>query len=149
MMKETVTANKVSSKGKTQAKRNMKPFIIGGVALLAAGAGYGIYYFFFKDKEDEDDSNGDAGTARKSTSIYTSKSYPLSYGTDHPDVGVLQLYLKKTYQANLGNYGKNKDGIDSKFGNATKDAALKHLKKISFTEKDIAGMKSALKFIRV
>ena len=149
-MKEKVTASKGYNKAKSQGKRNMKPFIIGGVALLAAaGAGYGIYYFFFKEKDDEDSSDGDAGTRRKSTSIFTSKSYPLSYGTNHPDVGILQLYLKKTYQANLGNYGENKDGIDEKFGKATKDAALKHLKKVSFTEKDIVGMKSALKFIRV
>jgi hypothetical protein len=144
------TTNKGSSPVKNKSKINKKTLLIGGASLLAAaGIGYGVYYFFFRDKEDEAYSDEGSGSRRKSTKTFTSTSYPLSYGTDHPDVGVLQLYLKKTYHANLGNYGENKDGVDSKFGKVTKDAALKHLKKAVFTEKDIAGMKAALKFIRV
>lgn len=148
-MKETVTANKVSNQAPSGNKVNKKALIIGGVALLAAaGAGYGIYYFFFRDKADEEYADGD-GSTKKLSKTFTNKDYPLSYGTQHPDVGILQQYLKKTYHANLGNYGKNKDGVDAKFGKVTKEAALKHLKKAVFTEKDIAGMRAALKFIKV
>ncbi len=146
----TETANKVSNPAANKGKVNKKALIIGGVSLLAAaGIGYGIYHFFFKDKGDEDYSDEDSGGAKKVSKTFTNRDYPLSYGTHHPGVGILQLYLKKTYHANMGNYGKNKDGIDGKFGKVTKEAALKHLKKAVFTEKDIAGMRAALKFIKV
>lgn len=144
-MASTVTANKASSKDRNQG--NKKLFIIGGVALLVlAGAGYGFYYFRKRKKETGSYLGGSGSTGRKSGGFNcTSKDYPLSFGTCHPDVGVLQRYLKKTYKAALGSYGQA--GVDEKFGKLTKDAALKHLKKDSFTQKEIAGMKAALKLI--
>jgi len=87
------------------------------------------------------------GAPRRGRFSCSSSSYPLSYGTCHPDVGILQKYLVKSFKANLGNYGRNRDGVDEKFGNATEKAALKHLSKTSFSQKDIQSMKSALKFI--
>lgn len=133
-----------------------KKIIIGGIILLAlAGASYGAYYLVKRKKKTGsymgDTASGGSSSTRTRTSErvqYTNKGYPLRYGTYHPDVAVLQRYLKATYNANLGSYGKNKDGVDGKFGNATKNAALKHLKKQVFTEKDIAGMKAALKIIK-
>ena len=143
-MAETV---KTTAKVKPQGMDKKKLFIIGGVALLVlTGGGYAIYYFRKKKKDTGSYLGGSTG--RKSGGFScTSKSYPLSFGTCHPDVGVLQRYLIKTYKADLGSYGKNKDGVDEMFGKLTKDAALKYLKKESFTEKDIAGMKAALKLI--
>ena len=81
-----------------------------------------------------------------SNSSRGSSSYPLNYGTRHADVKILQQYMKKMHNAYLGSYGINKDGIDGHFGKLTKNAAIKHLKKVSFTEEDISGMKTALKF---
>tara|TARA_R110002072_G_scaffold169279_2_gene322903 strand:- start:2721 stop:3170 length:450 start_codon:yes stop_codon:yes gene_type:complete len=147
-MASTVTTEKVNTKAKSQSKNNKKLFIIGGVALLVlAGAGYGFYYFRKRKKETGSYMGGSTGGKKSGGFSCTSKSYPLSFGTCHPDVGVLQRYLKKTYKADLGSYGQNKDGVDEMFGKLTKDAALKYLKKESFTEKDIAGMKAALKLI--
>ena len=150
---------------KDKSKGSKKAFIIGGVVLLLlAGASYGVYYVVKRKKRTGSYMGGggsggsskrassgrsDGSSKRTSTGTrYTNKSYPLRYGTYHPDVKVLQRYLKATYNANLGRYGKNKDGVDGKFGNATKNAAIKHLKKQVFTEKDIAGMKAALKIIK-
>lgn len=145
-MAETV---KTTTKAKAQGMNKKKLFIIGGVALLVlAGGGYAIYYFRKKKKETGSYFGGSGGDGKKSGGFScTSTGYPLSFGTCHPDVGVLQRYLKKAYKANLGSYGKNKDGVDEMFGNMTKQAALTHLKKDSFTEKDIAGMKAALKIV--
>lgn len=148
-MAGAVTTEKINMKAKSQGKNNKKLFIIGGIALLVlAGAGYGYYYFRKRKKETGSYLGGSASRGKKSGGFScTSKSYPLSFGTCHPDVGVLQRYLKKTYKADLSSYGKNKDGVDEMFGKLTKDAAVKYLKKESFTEKDIAGMKAALKLI--
>ena len=148
-MAGTGTTEKINTKAKSQGKNNKKLFIIGGVALLVlAGAGYG-YYFFRKRKKETGSYLGGLTSGGKKSGGFgcSSKSYPLSFGTCHPDVGILQRYLKKTYKADLGSYGNNKDGVDEMFGKLTKDAALKYLKKESFTEKDIAGMKAALKLI--
>lgn len=132
---------------KAQGMNKKKLFIIGGVALLVlAGGGYAIYYFRKKKKETGSYFGGSGGGKSGGFSC-TSSTYPLSFGTCHPDVGILQRYLKKIYKADLGSYGKNKDGVDEQFGNLTKQAVLKHLKKDSFTEKDIAGMKAALKIV--
>ena len=137
---------------KPKSKNNKKIIIIGGVALLVVGAGVGAYFLYKRKKETGSYFGGSttsgSGGGRKSSGFScTSTDYPLSYGTCHPDVGILQKYLKKVYKADLGTYGKNKDGIDSKFGKITKEAAMKHLKKLAFTQKDIDGMKAALKFI--
>ena len=148
---------------KVKSKSGTKKFIIGGIILLVvAGASYGAYYLVQRKKKTADfmggpasgrsgSTSGGSGSTKTRTSVrsqYTNKSYPLRQGTSHPGVAVLQRYLKATYNANLGSYGKNRDGVDGKFGNATKNAALKHLKKQVFTEKDIAGMKAALKIIK-
>ena len=143
-MSSTVTTNKSAAKAKSQSKSNKKIFIIGGVALLVlAGAGYG-YYYFRKRKKQTGSYLGGSGSSGGTSGGFScnSKSYPLNFGTCHPDVGVLQRYLKKKYKADLGSYGK--DGVDEMFGKLTKGAALKHLKKDSFTVQDIAAMKKAL-----
>lgn len=136
---------------KIKSKTGKKKFIIAGLILLVvAGAGYGVYYFTRRKDESADYIDPTSASAGKKTVSgfgCKSTSYPLRYGTCHADVGILQRYLKTTYKAGLGNYGKNKDGIDNQLGNVTKNAALKHLGKEVFTEKDIAGMKAALKII--
>ncbi len=147
---------------KVKSKSGTKKFIIAGfILLVVAGASYGAYYLVQRKKKTGSymggGTSGGGGSTKTRTSTtrastgtqYTNKSYPLRYGTVHPDVAVLQRYLKTTYNANLGSYGKNRDGVDGHFGNVTKNAALKHLRKQVFTEKDIAGMKTALKIIKV
>lgn len=150
-MAEAVTAKKTATKPK--GKGNKKVIIIGGIALLVAGAGYGVYYLLKRKKETgsyfggSSTSSSSGGGGRSSGGFScSSKDYPLSYGTCHPDVGILQKYLKKMYKADLGSFGANRDGVDEQFGKVTKSAALKHLKKVSFTQKDITSMKAALKF---
>ncbi len=133
-------------------------FIIGGASLvILAGGGYALYLYFKGRKEKTPSYSGSVSGSKKpsgassasnsSSSGFrcTGTGYPLKYGTCHPDVGALQTFLKKQFKADLGTYGKNKDGVDEKFGPSTRQAALKHLKKESFTEQEIASMKSYLK----
>lgn len=159
-MIETATVNVPEN-----SKNNLKAvLIIGGVALFIVGTSVGVYFLLKKKKEKAIDleNNSDQKAKRdlekpiglqtnqptRSTGFSCSnKSYPLKDGTCHPDVGILQQYLKKMYQADLGTSGANKDGVDGKFGAATKKAAIKYLSTFVFTPKDIIGIKTALKFI--
>lgn len=148
-MATTVTTENRSSTPKAKGKYK-KVFQIGGVAALVAGAGIGAYFFYQRWQKSKfvKPVISRAKKSQKKSSRFrcTSSDYPLSFGTCHPDVGILQQYLKKTHKADLGKYGKNRDGIDNKFGNTTKAVALKHLGKTSFTRNDIASMKLALRF---
>jgi hypothetical protein len=58
----------------------------------------------------------------------------------------LQAYLK-IYKENLGKSGAKRDGVDGVFGPLTLKAAKKRLGKSEFTEKDISGMRKALKMM--
>ena len=126
-----------------------KLLIITGVALvIVVGAGY-TYYRFRKRKKAQDSSQGKSSrvaTKKPSGFRCTHSSYPLSYGSCHPDVAMLQRYLKQRYQAHLGSYGKS--GVDGRFGALTKQATLKHLGKSSFTERDMHAIKNASKFMK-
>ena len=77
----------------------------------------------------------------------SSTTYPLNYGTCHKDVAILQEYLKKVFNANLGNYGPNRDGVDAKFGSTTLLAAQKHLNRSAFSKPQIQGLRASLKYI--
>lgn len=145
--------------------------VVGGVALFIIGTSIGIYFLVKMEKKNRDGGASDsknnstnqpendltkpngleASTPSKTINprgfVCRNKAYPLKYGTCHQDVSLLQTYLKKMYQAKLGTSGAGKDGVDGKFGAATRNAAIKHLKKSLFTPKDIIGIKTALKFI--
>mgnify|MGYP001197746279 CR=1 FL=1 len=133
--------------------------VIGVTTLVLGGVGY-WYYRHRKGKEEmlffSTDDNPQTTTATKNTKPVTvssrfrcsSRSYPLSYGTCHKDVEVLQAYLKNIYKAELGSSGKANDGVDGMFGNKTNKAAKLHLGKTSFARQDIEGMKTAMKTIR-
>lgn len=49
----------------------------------------------------------------------------LKKGMTQPEVEELQRILKTKYNANLGSYGDNKDGIDGIFGTITENALFK------------------------
>lgn len=136
---------------------------IGGTVIVLVGAGVTIWYIRKKkmgdaDMETPEDSQSPAlsnlsDTPKKTRLSVTprfrcvSRSYPLNYGTCHPDVEVLQKYLLSSFKEDLGKSGRNKDGADGMFGNKTKQAAKRRLGKESFTSSDIVGMKSALKVV--
>lgn len=67
-----------------------------------------------------------------------SNSYPLSYGTCHPDVKIVQRHLK-SLGANLGSYGNS--GVDGRFGTLTLKAAQSKLGKSSFDQAAVRQMK--------
>ena len=76
----------------------------------------------------------------------SNRSYPLSYGTCHDDVAVLQRYLI-SFGKNLGSSGANGDGIDARFGRLTLLAAKEQLGKERFTKEDIQSYRKALAFV--
>lgn len=124
---------------------------IGLATFIVTGIGY--YYYRKRKKNLGDTDTLSALQESNSTTALrrftcTNKSYPLSYGTCHKDVKILQAYLLKMFQADLGISGKNKDGIDGLFGNKTSRAAKMHLQKTAFDIKDIEGIKTALKMIK-
>ncbi len=137
----------------TTPKKNATLWIGLGVIGLLGGA---TYWLVKKRKEKEeaellgitDDSSKEVKKmVRTSRFRCVNKGYPLSYGTCNADVKILQRYLK-IYKEDLGSSGKNKDGVDGMFGSKTAKAARKHLGKVSFTKKDIDGMKTSIKIIK-
>lgn len=141
-------------------KTTNKMIWIGGTVIILIGAGVTIWYVRKKKKEQiafetpEDSPAPVIPASLTKRKIATtprfkcaSRSYPLNYGTCHPDVEVLQKYLVSSFKEDLGRSGRNKDGTDGMIGNKTKQAAKRRLGKESFTSSDIVGMKSALKLV--
>jgi LPXTG-motif cell wall-anchored protein len=125
---------------------------ITGIVILGGAA----YLWYRKRKEKEDFMLLDTTdttperipkTVVRSRFRCTNTGYPLGYGTCHADVELLQRYLK-IYNEDLGRSGKDKDGVDGKFGSKTVKAARKRLGKDAFTKEDIEGMKLSLKMIK-
>jgi hypothetical protein len=140
--------------------------VVGGIILVLAIGGFSWYYFSKKKRGNEapsdDDDNLDiplGGTppfapvrdTPRSTSTSTSNStssskYVIKRGSRHPDVKVLQRYLKY-YKEPLGRSGPKRDGVDGIFGKLTAKGAQKRLGKTSFTRSDIQSMKNTLKLL--
>ena len=156
---KTTTAGKPTDPGAaagTKGKVKLNPTAVwvgGGMILLIAG---GVAWYLMKKKKGTKITVGNnlvSRTAGRATNVpvaagfrCTSSSYPLAYGTCHPDVMVLQRYLK-SMNMNLGRSGKGRDGVDGQFGPLTRSAAQKQLGKDSFEKSDIEGMKKALTFV--
>lgn len=146
---------------KDKFKISPKVIWIGGAVLILAGAGVTIWYINKKKKSENEMLEQPKGHSlsslvdppRKAKMRATprfrcvSRSYPLNYGTCHPDVEVLQNYLIASFKEDLGKSGRGKNGVDGMFGNKTRQAAHRRLGKESFTASDIVGMKSALKLV--
>ncbi len=133
-------------------KKPNRKFIIGGAVLLALGGiGYAVYWYSNREEEityvsKKSPSISPAATTGSTVSGFCqSTGYPLNKHTCHKDVGLLQFYLKKKHNAYLGNTGKNRDGVDSMFGNKTLAALKKYYKKTQATQKDMDWVKADIK----
>jgi peptidoglycan hydrolase-like protein with peptidoglycan-binding domain len=113
--------------------------LFGGI-LLSVGSLALIGYFVGKAKKSDGET---VGSQKTGTFKCLSNNYPLQFGTCHPDVKVLQQYLKKM-GANIGSFGKNKDGIDGEFGTMTQMASSKYLNKETFNSMEIQAMRKQL-----
>ena len=143
--------------------------VVCGIILVLAIGGFTWYYF--SKKQDNPEPNDDAnlesddstGTSifttppfrptstNTSVSTSTSSSSSAVYikrGSRHPDVKILQRYLKY-YKEPLGRSGAKRDGVDGIYGKLTERAARKRLGKTSFTRSDITSMKNTLKVIGI
>jgi len=148
-----------TSKSHTASKKPQSAtvYIVGGVILLVAVGGLYWYYRSSKRKEKEtslsslDDisSISDYQTppivpvTTKPATTSTASGVVIKLGSRHPDVKILQRYLKNR-GAYLGKSGKNRDGVDGIFGPLTAKAALQITKKTVFTQKDIQKYKATL-----
>ncbi len=151
-----------------KGKNNTTGIIIGVTVLVAVGGA--AYWYFNRKKKEEDQlelviggapvsrntprrTNPNISTPtittppRRTRFRCTNSGYPLAYGTCNEGVKVLQRYLK-IYNEDLGTTGPGKDGVDGMFGSKTARAAKKRLNKVSFTQKDIKGMKTSLKMMK-
>lgn len=137
--------------------------VVGGVMVLLAGAAV-TYYLTRKKKENQPKTDqaslsafSDASSTHTtrpyqtpsfvsvpSSESGTTSQHAIKYGSRHPDVKILQRYLK-IYNEDLGRSGPKRDGVDGVFGPKTSRAALKRLKKTVFYTSDIEGMRKALK----
>lgn len=130
-------------------------YMVGGIILLLAAGGF--YWYYRKQKQQQkgsldqsSDSILDIPTyqtppivATTSTSSSSQQAgYTIKQGSRHPDVFVLQRYLKSK-GAYLGSSGKNKDGVDGIFGTLTQKAAQQITKKTVFTQADITRFKNS------
>lgn len=155
---------------KTFFEENKDLIVVGGVIVLLAGGA--ITYMYLKKKKESKTadvaaadpsspqiipihttiptSSGGSSSGASSSSTpritYNKRGYPLKYKTRHPDVKVLQTYLK-IYKENLGRSGSKRDGVDGVYGPLTLKAANKRLGKSEFSEKDIIGMRKAIKMM--
>lgn len=143
--------------------------VVGGVILVLAIGGFTWYYL--SKKQDNPAPNDDANLESDdptSTSIFTtppfrptstnasvststsssSSAVYIKRGSRHPDVKILQRYLKY-YKEPLGRTGPKRDGVDGIYGKLTERAARKRLGKTSFTRSDITSMKNTLKVIGI
>ena len=126
-----------------------KPLLIGGGIISLTALGISIYQYQKKQKAHKKKKPSTAPLPQKKKGFQcTSTTYPLNYGTCHPDIGIVQLYLKRMHSANMGTTGHKNDGVDQQFGSKTLASAIKHLNKKSFTKEEVASMKSALKFVK-
>jgi len=132
-------------------------YIVGGLILLATAGGLYWYYQNRKRKKTEAslEVTDDLSTipdyqtppivpvTTKPKTTTTSSGVVIKAGSRHPDVKILQRYLKNR-GAYLGRSGKNKDGVDGIFGPLTAKAALQITRKTVFTSKDIQKYKATL-----
>ncbi len=146
----------------TNTNQGIKPWmIVTGIATL--GTAGGAYWYFSRKKRTSIGANTQINnssnllkpTANKKTPIYSKRkglkarnSLPyIKYGSRHPDVKVLQRYLKFIKKADIGRSGRKRDGIDGIYGPKTLKATKKYLKKTSFSRVDMNGLRASLKKI--
>ncbi len=141
---------------------NKDLLIAGGTIITLVGAGFTWYYFQKKKKQKQMTLTGSKqstavsqntttsskvavrSVSKRSASSTGKSGYPIKYGSRHPDVKILQRYLK-IYKEDLGTSGARRDGVDGIFGPKTARASKKRLGKSVFTTSDINGMRNALK----
>lgn len=139
--------------------KNKDILVVGGVIVLLAGTAITYYYVSKKKQKKEEVVNTtDSSTIKTASSVSQtppfvpssttkpSKIKPgsiIKIGSRHPDVKVLQRYLK-IYKEDLGRTGPKRDGVDGVFGPKTAKASQKRLGKTVFTQADMAGMRKAL-----
>ena len=113
---------------------------IGGGIAIAAAIGIGIWYY--RKRRTASENYNEASTTSTSSGFQCkSSTYPLTFGTCHPDVKILQRALRKK-GADLGKTGSTGDGVDGQFGNLTLSNAKKYLGKDSFSQPDIQNLKA-------
>ena len=113
---------------------------IGGGIAVAAAIGAGIWYYR-KRRSTAGDYNETSIAGKSSGFQCKSTAYPLTFGTCHSDVKILQRALKKK-GADLGKTGSTGDGVDGQFGNLTRVNAKKYLGKESFSQTDIQTLQA-------
>ncbi|WP_299213730.1 peptidoglycan-binding domain-containing protein [uncultured Dokdonia sp.] len=159
-MKEQINETQTPPNSSTQL------LVVGGIILVLAVGGFTWYYFSKKKKEstpslDDDILDADVfstppfrpisnsnTSSNSSSSSSSSSSIYIKKGSRHPDVKILQRYLKY-YKEPLGRSGPKRDGVDGIFGNLTAKGAQKQLGKTSFTRSDIQSMKNTLKLLGI
>lgn len=140
--------------------------VVGGIILVLAIGGFTWYYLSKKKKEQQNAPSEDTSidtdifnttpfkpspstntsSTSSSNSSSSSSSFYIKRGSRHPDVKILQRYLKY-YKEPLGRSGQKRDGVDGIYGKLTAKGAQKRLGKTSFTRSDIISMKNTLKLL--
>ena len=161
-MKEQINETQTSTNSSTQL------LVVGGIILVLAVGGFTWYYFSKKKKKEstpslDDDivdanvfttppfrpiSNSNTSSTSTSTSSSSSSSIYIKKGSRHPDVKILQRYLKY-YKQTLGRSGPKRDGVDGIFGNLTAKGDQKQLGKTILTRSDIKSIKNTLKLLGI
>jgi hypothetical protein len=103
--------------------KKIHPLLIGVAGLATVGVIYGVYHFFFRKKEDSFNTGGLGSIG--GSSLCKHKNYPVRLGSCGDYVKPLQCYLNRKGTGLI---------VDGKFGDKTRTAALKWLKKEEFDQ---------------
>jgi len=96
-------------------KKQLSTYAIVGVVAFALI--YGASKWLKSLKQPALDNNGQE--------VFLDRELVLSNGMQEPEVAEMQRILKTKYNADLGAFGDNKDGIDGIFGTITESALFK------------------------
>jgi peptidoglycan hydrolase-like protein with peptidoglycan-binding domain len=96
-------------------KKHLGTYAVVGLVLL--GIGLAVNKWLKGMKQPALDENNQE--------VFLDTSLVLSKGMEEPEVSELQRILKTKYNAKLGSFGDNKDGVDGVFGMLTENALNK------------------------
>lgn len=96
-------------------KKQLSTYAIVGVVAFALI--YGASKWLKSLKQPVLDNNGQE--------VFLDRELVLSNGMQEPEVAEMQTILKTKYNADLGTFGDNKDGVDGIFGTMTENALFK------------------------
>lgn len=135
----------MAEQAKDTFKIDNKKLLIGGSILLTLGLITGVVIYTNKKKKKKQLAarglSGKSSSGGSSGFCKYGDSYPLKVGSCGANVTKLQKKLV-SLGIFIGDYGKNGDGVDGKFGNDTAKGVKKAIGRSTFAQADMDNLNS-------